>query len=187
MFLNFHEIPPNLRFKVSFERYSTLTWKDLWASFFLSLSWINHSMEAGPLDGQTSIKVTQSFCWTAGSPSCEQKYDKKATDHQNIFIYGSAKHCRLWEWTYPHTPEAVWLRESRLEKASKHGQNGFSVSIFHVENWLINPMLWSMEPIVAWKNLGKCVISPLTEHRREAIFLLLPPLSPRSLSPPGLD
>lgn len=66
-------------------------------------------------------------------------------------------------------------------KASKHWENGFSVSIFHVGNWLINPSAWSMEAVAAWKNLRKCVISPLTEHNRKAIFLFLPPPPP---SPP---
>lgn len=46
----------------------------------------------------------------------------------------------------PHTTGRLIERAREQEeegekggKASKHGENGFSVSIFHVGNWLINP------------------------------------------------
>lgn len=59
----------------------------------------------------------------------------------------------------------------------EHRWNWFLVSIFHVENWLVHPVVWSMGAVVLRKNLSKCVISPLMEHRRKPILLILQCLS----------
>lgn len=68
-------------------------------------------------------------------------------------------------------------RAGCLWRGGKHRWNWFLVSIFHVENWLVHPVVWSMGAVVLRKNLSKCVISPLMEHRRKPILLILQRLS----------
>lgn len=61
-------------------------------------------------------------------------------------------------------------------RAGEHRCNRFLVSIFHVENWPVHPGSLIYGAVGLRKNLSKCVISPLMEHRRKAI-LLIPPFS----------
>lgn len=74
-------------------------------------------------------------------------------------------------------PQREWARERcrQQKREREHRCNRFLVSIFHVENWPLHPAVWSMGAVVLRKNLSKCVISPLMEHRRKAILLI--PLS----------
>ncbi len=85
-------------------------------------------------------------------------------------VYGVTGRHKAWSdpWVRP-------LCEER--RGREHRWNWFLVSIFHVENWLVHPVVWSMGAVVLRKNLSKCVISPLMEHGRKAILLIPLPLS----------